>query len=58
MEGVMTVFKAGANRFGTRPKVRTAVRSLDHEIAIARWCILAAAFTTLLVVMVLAHVGG
>ena len=54
----MTVFKAGANRFGTRPKVRTAVRSLDHEIAIARWCVLAAAFTSLLVVMVLAHVGG
>jgi hypothetical protein len=58
MEGIMTMFKVGDNRSGTHPKVRTAVRFLDREIAIARWCVLAAALTALLVVMVLAHVGG
>ena len=54
----MTMFKARANPSGTRSKVRTAVRSLDHEVAIARWYVLGAAFTVLLVVAVLAHIGG
>lgn len=54
----MTMFKARANSTGARPKARTAVRSLDHEVAIARWCVLGAAFTVLLVVAVLAHIGG
>jgi hypothetical protein len=53
----MTTLKARANPSGTRPRARTAVRSLDHEIAIVRGCVLAAAFTVLLAV-VLAHIGG
>jgi anti-sigma-K factor RskA len=57
MEEVMTMFKARANPSGTRPRARTAARSLDREITVARWCVLAAAFTVLLVV-VLAHIGG
>jgi hypothetical protein len=57
MEGVMTMFKARTNPSAARPKARTAARSLDREIAIARWCVLAAAFTVLLAV-VLAHIGG
>jgi hypothetical protein len=54
----MTMFKARANPSGSRPKARAAARSLDREIAIARGCVLAAAFTVLLVVVVLAHIGG
>lgn len=57
MEGVMTTLKARANPAGTCPRTRTAVRSLDHKIEIARRCALAAAFTALLAV-VLAHIGG
>lgn len=53
----MTTLKARANPAGTCPRTRTAVRSLDHKIEIARGCALAAAFTALLAV-VLAHIGG
>ena len=53
----MTMSKARANSSGTRPTARTAVRSRDHEIAIVRGCVLAAAFTVLLAA-VLAHIGG
>jgi hypothetical protein len=57
MEGVMTMFNAHANPSGVRPRARTAARPLDREIMIARGFILAAAFTVLLVA-VLAHIGG
>lgn len=53
----MTMFKAGANPSVTRPKVQTAVRSLDHEVAITRYWVLAAAFAVLLVIM-LAQIGS
>jgi hypothetical protein len=57
MEGVMTMFKARANSSGTRPRARTAARSLDREIAITRGFVAAAAFT-LTLAAVLAHIGS
>jgi hypothetical protein len=53
----MTMFKARANSSGTRPRARTAARSLDREIAITRGFVAAAAFT-LTLAAVLAHIGS
>ena len=53
----MTMFKARINPADPRPKAPTAARSLDQEVALARYWVLAAAFAVLLVVM-LAQIGG
>jgi hypothetical protein len=53
----MTMFKARANPSGARSRARAAARSHDREITIASGCVLAAAFTVLLAI-VLAHIGG
>lgn len=57
IKGVMIMLKARANPSAGRPRARAAVRSLDREITIAHGCVLAAAFTVL-VLAVLAHIGG
>ena len=57
MEGDVIMFKASANPTGARLKARAAARSLEREATIERGCVLAAAFTILLAV-VLAHIGG
>jgi anti-sigma-K factor RskA len=53
----MSMFRTRANPSAARPRAQTAARSLDREVAVARWCVLAAAFTVLLAI-VLAHIGG
>jgi hypothetical protein len=57
MEGDVIMFKASVNPAGARLKARAAARSLDREATIERGCVLTAAFTILLTV-VLAHIGG
>ena len=52
----MTMFKARVNPTDPRPKARTTARSLDQEVALARYWVLAAAFAILLVIM-LAQIG-
>jgi hypothetical protein len=57
MEGGVIVFKASPNPASARFKARAAARSLGREAMIERGCVLTAAFTILLAV-VLAHIGG